>query len=126
MSEGLVALAARYVNLEREIMEVRNAMRQALANGEDSGAGVPPSRPPTSARPTAGSAPSGGAQARLERAAGIENAIVDLVRDKPMLPSAISRAMGAGLSSTKVRLRRLEARGRVQRGENGWIATATS
>jgi hypothetical protein len=108
MKPDLLELARQYVDLNSQLEEVRNAMRQALMNGGGS-----------EAPPFAASQPSRFTEARAK-----DQELVELLRSKPMRPAEITKAMSAKTSTTNERLRRLRQKGLVAPAESGgWTAT---
>jgi hypothetical protein len=115
MSGDLLALASKYVSLTGEIEDVRRAMLACLTNGAADAARTPR---PMQARPKPGSHPN------ALKAAEAEAKMIELLRASPgMRTTAIAQATGAKKSTVTERLRRLQARGQVERGEEGdWTA----
>jgi hypothetical protein len=115
---GLVELAQRLVELDREAAEVRGQMLRFLqANGA---APDPPARP-IDGRP----GPRPGARPRRRaRAVDADDSLIALLKQQPMGPAEIMKATGAGRSTVGDRLRKLKARGFVTRTEDGWSATS--
>jgi predicted Rossmann fold nucleotide-binding protein DprA/Smf involved in DNA uptake len=112
----LRALAERYVTLEREIAEVRNAMRHALGNGVDAAPNPPPAR----------SKPGGSRAEALAQAAEAEQRVLALLKDRPMKAAEIARQTASKVSTTAERMNRLERRGMVQRAIDGaWSLQST-
>jgi hypothetical protein len=109
MKPDLVQLAQRYVDLNSQLEEVRNAMRQALMNGGGS-----------EAPPFAASQPMN----RFTQARAKDEQLVQLLRSKPMRPAEITKAMSAKISTTNERLRRLKQKGLIEPCEGGWTATS--
>jgi predicted transcriptional regulator len=60
----------------------------------------------------------------MERAAKADEAVLALLKDKPMTTGEIKQATGAKPTTLQVRLARLAQRGVVAHGEDGtWSAT---
>jgi hypothetical protein len=113
----LRTFAERYCRLEIEIEQVRNAMRQALANGSD----LSPANPTW----TAGK-PSGSRAETLAAAQAPDERVLALIIDRPMKAAEIARATGAKANTTGERMNRLKAKGAVQRDEAGaWSLSST-
>lgn len=131
MSE-LTQLAERLIRAEAELDTVRAAMKRLLLNGS-AHEPIRPTRPPgqvRGARPrtSKGSArrhPNATRAAKAVEAAKAEARIVELVKTTPgMGTAAIARATGAGTTTAAGRLKRLEARHLIERGDEGWRASA--
>jgi hypothetical protein len=100
----------RYVDLNSQLEEVRNQMRQALTNG--GGSEAPPFK--------AASQPKN----RFADARAADEQVVELLRARPMRASEIVAAMNAKTSTISERLRRLKQKGLIEPCEGGWTATS--
>jgi hypothetical protein len=121
MSQELVELARRLVEIDREAGDIRNAMRSILANGADA-----PVRP-TIAQRSGGKKPPAGKHAEaLAQAARAEQEIVAILRSGPMRMAEVAAQMAAKQSTTSERFRRLEGRGLIQRNGIVWSAVETA
>jgi hypothetical protein len=121
MSENLVELAQRFVRLSEELDVTRGAMKRLLLNGAGG-----PSENPTLARRPAGKGPQPSRPKAL-RGQQVEEAIIRLLQTSPgMGTGAIARSTSAGRSTTVERLRRLQAKGVIERDGlgAGWRAPA--
>jgi predicted Rossmann fold nucleotide-binding protein DprA/Smf involved in DNA uptake len=107
MKPDLVELARRYVDLNSQLEEVRNAMRVALANGAD----------PSPPHPTQ--------RSLRDRARAADEQVVALLREKPMRANEIVTAMSAKTSTVSERLRRLKQKGLIEPCDGGWTATSS-
>jgi hypothetical protein len=107
--------ATRLVALDAEATKVRNQMRRLLANS----VGAPVAAHPSSARRKAGKQHPNARKA--ERA---EARIVALLKEKAMGPAEIVKTASSRPSTTNERLRRMKEKGLIERGEDGWSATA--
>jgi DNA-directed RNA polymerase specialized sigma24 family protein len=121
----LVELARRYVAASDVLESLRNEIRRAVLNGGGEKPEAPFSRP---ARPSGGKSTKAQAQARHPnalKAQKVDQEIVAMLRDRPGLKTMeIAKAMDSKTSTTVERLRRLTARGQVQRDEQGgWAST---
>ena len=120
MSENLVELAQRFVRLSGELDLTRDAMKRLLLNGA---AGKPDAPFARAKRP-------GAKRPRLNhpkalRAAKVEEMILKLLQSSPgMRTAAIAKATAAQRSTTDERLKRLQAKGLVERDDAGWRAPA--
>jgi predicted Rossmann fold nucleotide-binding protein DprA/Smf involved in DNA uptake len=128
MADDLVGLAQRLVDLTGQVEDVRRQMFAALANGAGhgafSGAGDPtPARPTQRASRPAKPPPLSATMARAKEA---EDRLVAMLQERPMTKAEIITATGASEGTVADRLRRLQLRGTIERGSNGWSATATS
>ena len=120
---ALVALAKRLVDLDAEAASVRAEMLRLLsANGADRD--PPPVVPPP--RPTQGRPARKPPPFDRVKAMEAEQAIVALLKSNtPMSTGGIVRATGAHKATVQDRLKRLQAKGLVARGDTGgWTATA--
>jgi hypothetical protein len=115
MSENLVELAQRFVRLSGELDSTRDAMKRLLMNGAGAASENPtPTRRAIAKRPQL-------------RGPQVEEAILKLVQSSPgMGTAAIAKATTAGRSTTVERLKRLQAKGRIERdgAGAGWRAPA--
>jgi hypothetical protein len=121
MSGDLVELAQRFVRLSGELDLTRDAMKRLLMNGAGS-----PNKNPTSARRPGAKRPQSSHPKRVATAE-IEQAIVNLLQSSPGLrTAAIAKATAAQRSTTDERLKRLRAKGLVERDDAsaGWRAPA--
>jgi hypothetical protein len=121
MHGNLVELAQRFVRLSGELDATRDAMKRLLLNG----AGGASENPTPAKRPGAkGPQPS---HPRALRAAQVGQTIHELLRSSPgMGRAAIARATASGRSTTVERLKRLQAKGLIERAGPGpgWRAPA--
>jgi hypothetical protein len=121
MSGDLVALAQQFVRLSGELDATRDAMKRLLLNGAKG-----TSENPTPARRPGAKGPQPSHPKAL-RAAQVGQAILELLRSSPgMGTAAIARATAAGRSTTVERLKRLQAKGLIERAGPGpgWRAPA--
>jgi hypothetical protein len=122
MSENLVELAQRFVRLSGELDLTRDAMKRLLLNGAAGKPDVPFAR----ARRPGGKRPQSSHPKAL-RAAQVEKTILGLLRSSPGLrTAAIAKATAAQRSTTDERLKRLQAKGLIERDDAGvgWRAPA--
>jgi hypothetical protein len=123
LAADLLTLASRYVELSRQLEETRTAMRLALANGAagDPGPTVRPTSAPRRGRMKPQSPFMQAQQASAEKE---ELAILAYLGAHPgARTKAIVEATKAKDVTTRARLRRLRAQGRVTGGgEAGWTA----
>jgi hypothetical protein len=118
---SLVELAQRFIQLSEELNTTRDAMKRLLLNG----AGASGENPTPVRRPGAK-----GPQTRRPKALRgleVEETIIGLLRSSPgMGTAAIARTTAAGRSTTVERLKRLQAKGRIERDGPGagWRAPA--
>ena len=119
MSGNLVELAQRFVRLSGELDSTRAAMRRLLLNGAGASSENPtPAKRPGAKRPQ----PS---RPKALRAAEVEERILELLRSSPGLRTGgIAKAMAAQRSTTDERLKRLQAKGVIERDGVGWRAPA--
>jgi hypothetical protein len=114
MSENLVELAQRFVRLSGELDSTRDAMKRLLMNGTGG-----PSVNPTPARRPGAQRPQS-KNLKALRGQQVEETILKLVQSSPgMGTAAIARATAAGRSTTVERLKRLQAKGRIERDGDG-------
>jgi hypothetical protein len=107
MSGNLVELAQRFVRLSGELDSTRDAMKRLLMNGAGQIGNPTPARRPGAKRPQL-------------RGPQVEEAILKLLQSSPGIgTAAIARATTAGRSTTVERLRRLQAKGRIERDSAG-------
>jgi hypothetical protein len=121
MSGDLVELAQGFVRLSGELDATRDAMKRLLLNG----AGGPSENPTPAKRPGAKRPQSSHPKAR--RGPQVEEAIVALLQSSPgMGTAAIAKATAAQRSTTGERLKRLRAKGLIERDDAsaGWRAPA--
>jgi hypothetical protein len=114
MSGNLVELAQRFVRLSGELDSTRDAMKRLLLNGASASGNPTPARRPGAKRPQ-------------PRGPPVEEAIFKLLQSSPgMGTAAIARATAAGRSTTVERLKRLQAKGLIERDNAGagWRAPA--
>ena len=120
MSENLIELAQRFVRLSGELDSTRDAMKRLLLNG----AAGEPDAPFARARRPGAKRPQSRHPKAL-RGLQVEEAILRLLQSSPgMGTAAIARAAAAGRSTTVERLKRLQAKGRIERDGAGWRAPA--
>ena len=115
MSGDLVELAQKFVRLSGELDSTRDAMKRLLMYG----AGTANKNPTPARRP--------GAKRPQPRGPQAGEAILKLLQSSPgMGTAAIARATAAGRSTTVERLKRLQAKGRIERDDAGvgWRAPA--
>jgi hypothetical protein len=106
------------VELDREAAEVRNAMRQALANGAEAA----PARPP---KPVG--AAGGKRAAVMAKSQEADAQVLSLLRDKPMQLTDVAKATGAKGSTAQARMKRLAQRNLISCDSAGlWSASATA
>jgi hypothetical protein len=119
MSDELVELAKRYSELSDELVDVRRRMLSCLTNSAGE-----PNRVPTRPR---GHAPRGEKRSAMLAKSEEEDArVLALLRSNPLRQATIAQTVGAKTSTLQARLRRLEANGLVQRGDDGlWSSTST-
>jgi hypothetical protein len=120
MDGDLVELAQRFVRLSGELDATRAAMKRLLLNGAE------PSQNPTLARRPGAKRPQS-SRRKMVAAAQVEEMILGLLRSSPGLrTAAIAKAMAAQRSTTDERLKRLQAKGLVERDDAsaGWRAPA--
>ena len=112
MSGDLVELAQRFVRLSGELDSTRDAMKRLLLNGAGAANENPtPARRPGAKRPRSN-------PPKALRAAQVEETILKLLQSSPgMRTAAIARATAAQRSTTDERLKRLQAKGLVERDE---------
>src|SRR6476659_2631797 len=121
MSENLVELARRYVALNDELETVRDQIKRAVLNG----AGGASENPTSATRP--GEKRPQSSPAKALRGQQVAETILELVRSSPGLrTAAIMKTMAAHRSTTGERLKRLQAKGLIERdGEGaGWRTPA--
>jgi len=121
MSGNLVKLAQRFVRLSGELHATRDAMRRLLLNGAGS-----PNENPTPARRPGAKRPQS-SRAKMVAAAQVEQTIIGLLRSSPGLRTAANaKATAAQRSTTDERLKRLQAKGLIERDDAsaGWRAPA--
>ena len=121
MSGNLVELAQRFVRLSGELDSTRDAMKRLLLNG----AGGPSENPTPARRPGAKRPRS--SRPKTVAAAQVEETILELLRSSPGLrTAAIAKATAAQRSTTDERLKRLQAKGLIERDDAGagWRAPA--
>ena len=120
MNENLVELAQRFVRLSGELDSTRDAMKRLLLNG----AAGKPDAPFARARRPGAKRPRSNPPKAL-RAAKVEETILKLLQSSPgMRTAAIAKATAAQRSTTDERLKRLQAKGLVERDDAGWRAPA--
>ena len=117
--EGLVELARKFVALSDQLEAVRGQIARAVANGA-AGEASHPTQPARS---------SGGTQSKHPaaiKAAEAERAIIELLKATPgMGTTEIARATDSKTPTTVERLRRLQAKGVIERDASaGWAASA--
>ena len=120
MSGNLVELAQRFVRLSGELDLTRDAMKRLLLNGAG------PNENPTPAKRPGAKGPQSSHPKAL-RAAEVEETILELLRSSPGLrTAAIAKATAAQRSTTDERLKRLQAKGLIERDDAsaGWRAPA--
>ena len=120
MSENLVELAQRFVRLSGELDATRDAMKRLLLNGAG------PNENPTPARRPGGKRPQPSHRKPL-RGLQVEETIIGLLRSSSGLrTAAIMKAAAAQRSTTVERLKRLQAKGLIERDDasDGWRAPA--
>jgi hypothetical protein len=116
---NLVELVRRFVRLSGELDLTRDAMRRLLLNG----AGGPSVNPTPAGRPGAKRPQS--SHPKALPAVRAEETILELLRSSPGLrTAAIAKATAAQRSTTDERLKRLQAKGLVERDDVGWRAPA--
>ena len=121
MSGDLVALAERYVNLSGELNEVRDAMKRLLLNG----AGPPEKTPPGEVKPNPQPPRVRAKRARSKphpnaiKFAETSETILTELRLKPSSTKEIAALTQAKTSTTVERLKKMKARGLVQRDDQG-------
>jgi predicted Rossmann fold nucleotide-binding protein DprA/Smf involved in DNA uptake len=116
----LVALARKFVSLNDEIESVREQIKLAVANCWGGKAEAPFAQP---ARQS-----SGGSQPNhLQAAKEAESQILELLRTRPMRMAEISASMGAKQVTTGERLKRMKAKGLIEREDGGgaWTVVAS-
>jgi hypothetical protein len=124
MGDNLVTLAETYLVLEKQIADVRNRMRMALANGAGDTEARPPTQPVRSSggrtkpKPKATQHPAKPKHPPhaevLAKAKEAERQIADLLRSRPGLrPAEIAKATASRPSTTLQRLQRMLDRGEV-------------
>jgi uncharacterized membrane protein len=120
---GLLELATKYVSLTAELEETRRAMRALLGNGAE---GEPANDPPRPTKRAARPARASGKRARALRAAAkAEEAIVDLLKGRPMRQAELIKATSASPTTVQQRLVRLKEKGAVERDDAGlWSVSA--
>jgi hypothetical protein len=121
MSGNLVKLAQRFVRLSGELHATRDAMRRLLLNGAGS-----PNENPTPARRPGAKRPQS-SRSKMVAAAQVEQTIIGLLRSSPGLRTAANaKATAAQRSTTDERLKRLQAKGLIERDDTsaGWRAPA--
>jgi IclR helix-turn-helix domain len=122
MSGNLVELAQQFVRLSGELDLTRDAMKRLLLNG----AGSPNENPFVRAKRPGAKRPRSNHPKAL-RAAKVEETILKLLQSSPgMRTAAIAKATAAQRSTTDERLKRLQAKGLVERDDAGvgWRAPA--
>jgi hypothetical protein len=118
MQGGLVDLAQRLVELDREAAEVRGQMLRLLqSNGKD------PDPPPDPLRGRTGPKSDAPHAARATKG---ESQVLALLKERPMGPSEIMKTTGGRRSTIRERLRGLRKKGLITRTAEGWSATAIS
>jgi hypothetical protein len=121
MSGNLVELARRFVRLSGELDLTRDAMRRLLLNGAGGASKNPtPAKRPGAKRPQS-------SHPKALRAAQVEETILKLLQSSPGNgTAAIAKLMAAQRSTTDERLKRLQAKGLIERDGPGagWRAPA--
>jgi hypothetical protein len=115
--EGLVELARKYVALSDQLEAVRGQIERTVANGAAGEA----------ARPTQPARSSGGSQhPNALKAVEAEALIIERLRDRPGMGTAeLARATDSKVNTTTERLKRMKAKGLIERQdgrEGGWTA----
>jgi predicted Rossmann fold nucleotide-binding protein DprA/Smf involved in DNA uptake len=131
MSGNLVELAQRFVRLSGELDSTRDAMKRLLMNGAavKSCIDAPskqrsPNENPTPAKRPGAKRPQSRHPKAL-RAAQVEETILELLQSSPGIrTAAIAKATAAQRSTTDERLKRLQAKGLVERDDVGWRTPA--
>ena len=114
----MVGLAQRFVRLFGELDLTRDAMKRLLMNGAGGQAQTLPQ--PGGQREAAAIAPP-----KALRGLQVEKTIFKLVQSSPGMGTvAIAKATAAGRSTPVERLKRLQAKGRIERDGVGWRAPA--
>jgi hypothetical protein len=113
----LVELARRLVALDDEAAKVRAQIKQCVLNGAE----------PAPTRPTSRRAEASGGKrtAIMEQAAKTDEEVLTLIKDKLMTTAEIVAATQGKQTTVQNRLRRLMAKGLVERAGNAWSATST-
>ena len=120
MSGNLVELAQRFVRLSGELDATRDAMKRLLLNGAE------PSQNPRLAGRRGAKRPQS-SRRKMVAAAQVEETILELLQSSPgMGTAAIAKATSAQRSTTDERLKRLRAKGLIERDDAsaGWRAPA--
>jgi hypothetical protein len=116
--EGLVELARRYVRCSDELASLRDQIKRAVLNGGGDPPNVPFSKPARA---------SGGSNQKAIAAAEAEQRILALLKDRPSLRTTeVAKATGAKTPTVVERLRRLQAKGLIEREDasGGWTVSA--
>jgi hypothetical protein len=120
MSGNLLELAQRFVRLSSELEATRDGIRGLLLNGAGPNENPTPARRPGAKGPRSNPPRAGGA-------AQVEETIVGLLRSSPGLrTAAIAKATAAQRSTADERLKRLQAKGLIERDDASarWRAPA--
>ena len=120
MHGNLVELAQQFVRLSGELDATRDAMKRLLLNGAGQNENPTPAKRPGAKGPRPN-------HPKALRAAQVGQTILELLRSSPgMGTAAIAQATAAGRSTTVERLRRLQAKGLIERAGPGpgWRAPA--
>ncbi len=122
MHGNLVELAQRFVRLSGELDATGDAEKRLLLNGAGQNETPTPARRPGAKGPQ----PS---HPKALRAVQVGQTILELLRSSPGLrTAATARATAAGRSTTVERLKRLQAKGLIERAGHGpgpgWRAAA--
>jgi hypothetical protein len=130
MSGNLVELAQRFVRLSGELDSTRDAMKRLLMNGAAVKSGIDaaskqrsPNENPTPAKRPGAKRPRSRHPKAL-RAAQVEETILELLQSSPGIRTAAIAKSTAQRSTTDERLKRLQAKGLVERDDVGWRAPA--
>jgi hypothetical protein len=112
--DDLVELARRLVALDDEAAKVRAEIKAVVLNGEGPR--------PTPAR---SSKPGGNRAVVMERAAKADEEVVALLKGQPLTTAEIVAATQGKQTTVQNRLRRLMAKGLVERAGSGWGARSS-
>jgi hypothetical protein len=112
----LVQLARRLVMLDDEAAKVRAEIKAVVLNG---GSEAPPFSPKSMRPPDRPQKRT----AIMEQAAKADEAVVGLLRAKPMTTAEIVAATQGKQTTVQNRLRRLMTKGLVERAGSGWSVT---
>jgi hypothetical protein len=127
----LVALAKRYVDLTAEIESVRVQMRAALFKGarhvSADAERADPRPTPAGVRPAGKRKPKPPSRETVMAAsAAADDAVIRTLKRPPRMQlGEIVRAVAGKPTTVQQHLKRLQAKGLVERSGNGWAATSS-